>query len=159
MAPLGRRGSRLAARSFLYQVLWKGEDINIDPEILFAGGWDASLVERPKIMIRQTGDSIIAGLDDDHLYHLNNVHTLAPTKSDVSLPFVCALLNFCAINRYYHLVSLEKGRPMAQTDIETLDSGALSGRLEADTAEIEAFVAYQRGRIPRKTRLHHRRTF
>jgi hypothetical protein len=104
-----------------FRVDWKGEYINIDPELLWAGGWDPAIVEHPKLMIRQTGDSIIAGLDNEGLYHLNNVHSLATLKGNVSLGFLSALLNSRLMNRYYHLVSLERGRPMAQTDIETLE--------------------------------------
>ena len=123
-----------------YKVTWKGEYLNIDGKLLFAGGWDASLVERPKIMIRQTGDTIIAGLDHENLYHLNNVHTLAPTEQGVSLPYVCALLNSRAMNRYYHLVSLEKGRAMAQTDIETLDLLPYREARKDEIEEIESLV-------------------
>ena len=72
-------------------------------------------------MIRQTGDSIVAAIDEDKLYHLNNVHSLAPKTDEVSLPYLCALLNSKLMNRYYHLISLELGRTMAQTDIEALE--------------------------------------
>jgi len=104
-----------------YGVRWEGHYINVDRELLFAGGWDQSIIEKPKIMIRQTGDSIIAGIDLSNLYHLNNVHSLHTIVSDASLHYICVLLNSRLMNRYYHLISLERGRAMAQTDIETLD--------------------------------------
>jgi hypothetical protein len=117
-----------------YHIGWEGHYLHIDGSLLFAGGWDASIVEHPKIMIRQTGDSIIAAIDHDQLYHLNNVHSLSPLGPDVSLPFLCAVLNSRLMNRYYHLISLELGRPMAQTDIETLE---LLPMREADPSTIE----------------------
>ncbi|MEI6390206.1 MAG: TaqI-like C-terminal specificity domain-containing protein [Verrucomicrobiota bacterium] len=104
-----------------YTVNWEGHYLNIDPKLLWAGGWDASIVEHPKLMIRQTGDSLIVGLDGQGLYHLNTVHSHAPFDGTLHLTYLCALLNSRLMNRYYHLISLESGRAMAQTDIETLD--------------------------------------
>ena len=140
IGPTWKKGITSGSQVLPYKVTWKGDYLNIDGKLLFAGGWDASLVERPKIMIRQTGDTIIAGLDYTNLYHLNNVHTLAPIEQGVSLPYVCALLNSRAMNRYYHLVSLENGRAMAQTDIETLDLLPYCKASKEDTKEIEALV-------------------
>ena len=40
----------------------------------------------------------------------------------ISLECLCAILNSRLMNRYYHLISLEKNRTMAQTDIETLET-------------------------------------
>jgi hypothetical protein len=104
-----------------YQIRWEGHYLHIDGRLLWAGGWDKKIVENPKIMIRQTGDSIICAIDTRGLYHLNNVHSLSPHDDTISLPFLAALLNSRLMNRYYHLVSLELHRPMAQTDIETLE--------------------------------------
>ncbi|MCH8828456.1 MAG: Eco57I restriction-modification methylase domain-containing protein [Planctomycetes bacterium] len=104
-----------------FRVEWRGHYLHIDCRLLFAGGWDAALIERPKILIRQTGDSLIAAVDTGKHYHLNNLHALIPFTADVSLPFLCAVLNSRMMNRYYHLITLEKGRALAQTDIETLD--------------------------------------
>lgn len=107
-----------------FKVKWEGHYLNIKKDILWAGGWDAEVVENPKLMIRQTGDSLVVGIDYDRLYHLNNVHSLSlkNTGIDISLECLCAILNSKLMNRYYYLISLEKGRTMAQTDIETLQT-------------------------------------
>lgn len=116
-----KRGIISGGQVHPFYVEWKGHYLHIDGELLFSGGWDASIVERPKIMIRQTGDTIIAAIDSECLYHLNNVHSLAPHEDSTSLVYLCALLNSRLMNRYYHLISLERRRAMAQTDIETLE--------------------------------------
>ncbi len=113
----------------LKSVEWDGEYLHLNKDILWSGGWDATLVEAPKVVIRQTGDTLIAGLDYQGLYHLNNVHGLSllvEPRSDLlgnarSLEFICALLNSRLMRRFYHLISQEFGRTMAQTDIETLE--------------------------------------
>jgi len=107
-----------------FKVKWEGHYLNIKKDILWAGGWDAEVVENPKLMIRQTGDSLVVGIDYNRLYHLNNVHSLSlkNTEIDISLECLCAILNSKLMNRYYYLISLEKGRTMAQTDIETLQT-------------------------------------
>jgi hypothetical protein len=116
-----KRGIISGSQVRRYRVEWDGHFLNIDGDLLFSGGWDKNIIENPKIMIRQTGDSIIAGIDLNSLYHLNNVHSLHLISTNVSLPYICALLNSRLMNRYYHLISLEYKRTMAQTDIETLE--------------------------------------
>ncbi|BCT55303.1 Eco57I restriction-modification methylase domain-containing protein [Dehalococcoides mccartyi] len=121
LGPTWKKGIVSGGQVRRYCVEWKGHFLNIDGNLLFSGGWDKNIVENPKIMIRQTGDSIIAGIDLSNLYHLNNVHSLHLTSTNVSLSYICALLNSRLMNRYYHLISLEYKRTMAQTDIETLE--------------------------------------
>jgi len=72
--------------------------------------------------MRQTGDSLIATFDDDGYYHLNNLHSIV-LRDDAGhdLKYILAVLNSKLLNHYYHLISLELGRAMAQTDIETLE--------------------------------------
>jgi predicted lipase len=48
------------------------------------------------------------------------VHLL-PDSPPHSLKYILALLNSKLMNHYYHLISLELGRAMAQTDIETIE--------------------------------------
>jgi len=138
--PTWKKGIVSGGQVHPYDVEWKGHYLNIDGDWLFSGGWDASIVEHPKIMIRQTGDSIIAAMDFDHLYHLNNVHSLAPLRNGISLPYLCALLNSRLMNRYYHLISLEYGRAMAQTDIETLELLPIREASPEKIERIEALV-------------------
>lgn len=103
-----------------FAVQWRGDFLKIDADELYAGGWNPDVIGHPKILIRQTGDSLIAAIDVQGYYHLNNIHALSPLSGEVSLPYLCALLNSRLMNRYYHLISLEQGRTMAQTDIETI---------------------------------------
>jgi adenine-specific DNA-methyltransferase len=105
-----------------YAVHYAGHYIDINPSRLWAGGWDAGIVGQDKLLLRQTGDSLVAAFDGSGYYHLNNLHSIVPrpgTRYD--LRYILALLNSRLLNHYYHLVSLERGRAMAQTDIETIE--------------------------------------
>jgi len=117
-----KKGIISGAQVYPYMVKWEGHYLNIDKKLLWAGGWDLNIVENPKIMIRQTGDSLIAGIDMEGVYHLNNVHSLSILKESISLEYICAVLNSKLMNKFYQLISLERGRTMAQTDIDVLET-------------------------------------
>ena len=104
-----------------YSLTYDGYFLNIEPKLLWSGGWDPDVVLHDKLIMRQTGDSIYAMFDDNKYYHLNNCHSIAPKNPDYDLKYVLAILNSKLMNHYYHLISLELGRAMAQTDIETIE--------------------------------------
>jgi len=104
-----------------YSLKYEGHFLNIEPSILWSGGWDPNVVLNNKLLLRQTGDSLIATLDDTKYYHLNNLHSIAPKNNQYNLKYILALLNSKLLNHYYHLISIELGRAMAQTDIETIE--------------------------------------
>jgi len=104
-----------------YSLEYDGHFINIEPKLLWSGGWDPDVVLKDKIIMRQTGDSIYATFDDNRYYHLNNCHSIVLTDESYDLKYILSLLNSKLMNHYYHLISLELGRVMAQTDIETIE--------------------------------------
>ena len=102
-----------------YKMQWAGGYICNDQSILKSGFKDAQY-DKPKLLCRQTGDSIIATFDDTGVLCLNNLHVGNLLANEYDLKYVLAIVNSILIDRYYGIVSLEKGRPLAQTDIETL---------------------------------------
>lgn len=102
-------------------IQWEGHWINVDPSLLWSGGYDKSIVERPKLLLRQTGSRIVAAVDTEGLYHLNNIHTLILNdNSELSLEVLCTILNSADFNRYYQLLSCESSRTFAQIDMDLL---------------------------------------
>jgi len=116
-----QRGLISGSEVHRYLVEWAGNYLNISPNLLFAGGWDEAIIRQLKLFLRQTGDSLICGLDEEGLYHLNNVHSIISKDRIHSLKYIMALLNSRLLNAFYHLITLELGRVMAQTDIETVE--------------------------------------
>jgi hypothetical protein len=69
-----------------------------------------------KIFMRQTGDSLIATLDDQKLLCLNNMHVLVP-KSDikeVDLKCILGIINSKLLNWIYQNRNPEKGEALAE---------------------------------------------
>lgn len=110
-------GSQLRRYGFVYSGHW----LNIDPRLLHSGGWQSEIVQQPKILLRQTGYDLVASIDDSGLYHLNNMHSFVACDDQISLEYLLMLINSRLMAFYYHIVSMEYNRPLAQTDIETIE--------------------------------------
>ena len=76
------------------------------------------LFSSPKILVRQTGDNIIAALDQSTGYYcidsVNVVQLNASTRDESRARFLVGLLNSEVLNFYYREISQESGRVMAQ---------------------------------------------
>ncbi|MCE7749747.1 MAG: N-6 DNA methylase [Candidatus Heimdallarchaeota archaeon] len=94
--------------------------LNIDPSILWSGGFNPEIVENPKIIMRQTGYHIKTAVDTTGYYHLNNCHSVSPKNEQTNLFALAVILNSPEFNRVYSILSLEKGRSLAQIDIDFL---------------------------------------
>ncbi|MBP2636753.1 MAG: type restriction m6 adenine methyltransferase, Alw26I/Eco31I/Esp3I family [Firmicutes bacterium] len=100
---------------------YQGDWLDVNPIKLNRGGWDKKVMSGPKIFLRQTGDKLIAVVDRSGYYHLNNIHSVVVEKAEVELDYLAAILNSRLMNFYYQTVTLEKGRTMAQVDIEMVE--------------------------------------
>ena len=100
-------------------IVWRGKYINCAKEAIKSGlgKIDYAL---PKILIRQTGDRIIAAVDRNKFLVLNNLHVAVSKVPDLDLDRLTAYLNSEEMLFYYQAITLEKNRPLAQIDLETL---------------------------------------
>ncbi|MCC7528039.1 MAG: N-6 DNA methylase [Candidatus Melainabacteria bacterium] len=120
-----RRGITSGAQVKRFMVFWAGDWINVNPKLLFKGGFNEQVVENPKILVRQTGDSLVCALDPSGLYHLNNVHSFSAALSkdpSLDLPSLCAIMNSSLWRHLYRLRTRETGRALAQVDIDTVEA-------------------------------------
>jgi len=152
--PGWRKGIASGADVAPYRVWWRGKYLNFDLAALKSGFKDARY-DAPKVMLRQTGDRLVAAYDPDGLYCLNNVHVGNVVKamdgmdsmdgmdlSDEAVDprVIVAILNSALMNRYYRLIALEQGRAMAQTDIDVIEGLPFKRPSPEDEAEIIAAV-------------------
>ncbi|MDB4895153.1 MAG: type restriction m6 adenine methyltransferase, Alw26I/Eco31I/Esp3I family [Firmicutes bacterium] len=104
-----------------YQLNWGGEEVSLDPALIKSGGHTA-YYRQPKLMLRQTADSLRAVYDDQGFYCLNNIHVLVPRAEGIKLHMLLAILNSRPVNRYYQAMTMESGRLYPQVDLDLLDS-------------------------------------
>jgi adenine-specific DNA-methyltransferase len=133
--PAWKRGIKSGAQVVPYAIAWDGTWLRVDPALLYKGGFDASIISKPKIFVRQTADRLIASVDMQGLYHLNNVHSFSTEKAAASKPcdskdglnnadiyFYCALMNSSFWMYLYQMSTREQSRALAQVDIETVEA-------------------------------------
>jgi len=97
-----------------YRNLW-----NNDYWILY-GEWlaaprDATIFKAlNKIVVRQTGDSIIAVIVDDSFFERDNLHIIISKSNKYDLRLILAIINSSLVEFYYSIMNPEKGEALAQ---------------------------------------------
>jgi hypothetical protein len=102
---------------------YRGDYIQVNPELLYSGGWDREKIEVQKILIRRTGDSIIACVDEDGYYHTNALiyGNLNDSKDPHVLRMLVGVLNSRLFTYYYRAVTSKEGRTFPQVEIDSLE--------------------------------------
>ena len=126
-----------------YENLWK-----YNYWILY-GPWlaaprDPAIFDAPlKIMVRQTGDSIIATLIEKGFIARNNIHILLPRDMNYDLRYILGIMNSILIDFAYSFVNPEKGEALAQIKkyhVEQLPIRAINFSDPADKARHDRMV-------------------
>ncbi|NMC35056.1 MAG: N-6 DNA methylase [Veillonellaceae bacterium] len=86
-----------------------------DKEYLKYGNWLArnwqnkTFYETPKIAVRETGNRIIATLDEDNRYFLSSLYAIYPKKKDDSklLKYILGLLNSSVATYFIRIIALD----------------------------------------------------
>ncbi|MBN1576520.1 MAG: N-6 DNA methylase [Chitinispirillaceae bacterium] len=112
----GKKWSPLLRGSLInrYRNLW-----NDDYWILY-GEWlaaprDKTIFEAPeKLMVRQTGDSIIGTSIEGTFFARNNMHILLPKNGSYDLRYLLAFLNSTTMDFCYSIMNPEKGEALAE---------------------------------------------
>lgn len=81
----------------------------------------APFFEPRRIIIRQTGDSIIAAIEDRQRLTLNNIHNLRLKREPPAMEFLLGVLNSRLITYYHQQVVPEKNRVFAEVKIVDLE--------------------------------------
>ena len=98
-----------------YLIKWDGEYWISYGEWLAAPRDPSIFNADEKIVIRQTGDSLIASLDNEQFVVRNNMHAILPQASRYNLSVILSLINSTFANWYYqNIVNPEKGEALAE---------------------------------------------
>lgn len=76
---------------------------------------------KPKVLIRKTGDSIIATYDDSGIYPEQSLYFLYNSKSRIELKYILGMLNSSALDVYYKAKCLTNKDSIAQVKKVDLD--------------------------------------
>ncbi len=73
-----------------------------------------------RLLMRQSDDDLVVAIQSEKqgLYYTDNtLFTILPKRDDISLKYAMALLNSKLLNTFYHLLSQEEGKTLAQVKI------------------------------------------
>ncbi len=113
-----------------YLLNWAGKWVHYDPSIIDASKGEYAGLGRQehftaeKLLVRRTGDKVIAAYDDKGFFVSNNMFVLLNRKespfSFYGLRFILALLNSKVLTAYFRLIQPRVARLFAELKIEHL---------------------------------------
>ncbi len=101
-----------------YSLSFSNIYVLFDPEQLWSNYDEKKYFVPEKILIRQTGDRLIATLDDKQFLCMDTIHMIY--KSNFDLRFILAILNSKFMSYYYRKIVPEKGKVFAEVKIVNL---------------------------------------
>lgn len=101
-----------------YRIHFGGIYILFDKKLLWSNTNESYLLKTPKIIIRQTGDSLCATYDRTGFMSMDTTHLIFDSK--IKLKVVLALLNSSLVNWYYQKMVSEVDRAFAEVKIINL---------------------------------------
>lgn len=73
-----------------------------------------------KILVRQTGDSLISAIDRNQMVCMNNVHVGIVYAKDIQAEYIVGLLNSTLLDWIYHSLNPEMGEALAEVKKENV---------------------------------------
>lgn len=130
-----------------YIIKWDGKWVNYNKNIIkrkegeYAGLGKQEYFENDKLVVRRTGDFILAAVDFDRFYFSNNVFIcLLKKDSSIKLEYALAHLNSKINTWYYRAIQPRKGKLFAELKINVLKKLPLKLAKESDQKPIITLV-------------------
>jgi hypothetical protein len=101
-----------------YHLAWGGIYVFFDKDQLWSNTNSEMFEANPKIVVRQTGDSLVAALDRQAHYTMDTTHLVIPLS--YSAKYVLACLNSKLLDWYHQQQVPEEGRTFAEVKIVNL---------------------------------------
>lgn len=98
---------------------------------------DKAYVVSPKILVRQTGDQIIATVDTDRFFHQKSLLCIIP-KVGVSAYFLCAVLNHPKMTEIYRSMTMQSGKVFSQVKKNFLEQLPIPSSFDPSQKELIA---------------------
>ena len=146
-----------------YHISWSGDfvnyDENIDEEISLEDvkskkGMNKQkridfalrspdLFERDKIVIRKTGDSLIASLDENKFYFDTLVHGIYQVEDEFPLQYLLGILNSTPATHFYRMLHDIKGKAFAKISLTNLGTFPIPKADKEEGGKISELVSNQ----------------
>jgi len=146
-----------------YQISWSGQYINYDEnvgnqitldDIKSKEGMNkqdkidfalrnSSLFETKKIVIRKTGDALIASLDSENFYFDTLVHGIYLNNDEYTLEFLLVLINSKPATNIYRILHDIKGKVFAKISLDNLSFFPIPKCTENDRNLLASFANNQ----------------
>jgi hypothetical protein len=98
-----------------YVILWDNNYWIQFGDWLAEPRYSANYEADEKIVIRQTGDSLVATLDNQQFIVRDNLYTVIPKSAEIKIKYILGLINSKLMNWYYqNIINYEKGEALAQ---------------------------------------------
>jgi len=111
-----------------YRLHWNGKYVRLSAlpngrsKQRYANAGRAEWYEEEKVLVRRTGDHVLAAVDHHHRYASNNFFIVFPRKSSsLSLDGLCALLNSKFMTWYFQTIEPRRGRVFSELKIKHLE--------------------------------------
>ncbi|MBW1795996.1 MAG: hypothetical protein JRJ38_16500 [Deltaproteobacteria bacterium] len=124
-----------------YLIKWPGDRWIKFGNNLAAPRYGANFDAKEKIVIRQTGDSLIAALDTDQFVCMNNMHVIHSKNTTFNLRYILGLINSSLLNYYFQSLNPEKGEALAEVKKENVEKLVVHKAGETEQKGIVSLVA------------------
>lgn len=101
---------------------------------------EKAYVVSPKILVRQTGDQIIATVDVNRFYHQKSLLSIIP-KDGISAFFLCAVLNHPKMTEIYRSMTMQSGKVFSQVKKNFLEQLPIPSSFDASQKQRIAGLA------------------
>ncbi|MCB9487567.1 MAG: N-6 DNA methylase [Deltaproteobacteria bacterium] len=118
-APVIESGRQLAP----FRVEWTGRYVRREASV-YKSGYRPEMYAAAKVLVNQTGEEPRAAVDREGYFAFNSLHVgnVAEGVEKAALNFVAGVLNSRVGRALYRMHAMETGRPLAQIDIDLLES-------------------------------------
>ncbi|MCG3204912.1 MAG: hypothetical protein KCHDKBKB_01629 [Elusimicrobia bacterium] len=121
-----------------YQIVFNNKFVLFDKQLLWSNSDETKLGRKPKIIIRQTGDSLIAALDEVGRFSMDTTHLIFDTKIDIQ--YLLGLLNSNLMNWIHRKLTNEENRAFAEVKIVNLKRLPIKIATGADQKSVISLV-------------------
>jgi hypothetical protein len=108
-----------------YHLTWNGKWVHYTKDYFgkneYAGLGKPEYFECQKLVIRRTGDYVLACIDEDGFYFSNNVFVCIPKNENVDMKVFLAILNSRLLTWYYRTVQPRVGKMFAEIKINIIN--------------------------------------